>query len=260
MNIALMYHDVVSASPRESGFSVSGADSYKVKALDFENQVSAIAKLNTKNQVTFTFDDGGVGFYNCAAPILEKCGYRGIAFVSTSMIGKEGFMTAEQLRELDSRGHIIASHSHIHQPMHTLDHSVQCSEWKNSIEILSGILGHKVQTGSIPTGYSTKSVVEAARKSGITVLYTSKPDDNGGGYLSVKKTVTGAQNGLELRGRYVIHNSTSVEEITKIATSRMFRMWLHFKWAVLYAIKKLLGKSYSKVKDIILTVIYKESK
>lgn len=49
MCITLMYHDIVSVSPSESGFSVPGADSYKVKALDFENQVSTIAQLNIKN-------------------------------------------------------------------------------------------------------------------------------------------------------------------------------------------------------------------
>lgn len=250
MDIALMYHDIVSVSPRESGFSVSGADSYKVKALDFENQVSAIAKLNTKNQVTFTFDDGGIGFYKYAAPILEKYGYRGIAFVSTSMIGSEGFMTADQICELDARGHIIGSHSHIHQPMHTLEHSVQCSEWKTSINIISDILGHKITIASIPTGYSTNYVISAAHKAGITDLYTSKP----GSVLNHKPSSP------RLLGRYVIHENTSVEHIIRIISSKSYRLRLYCKWALLNVIKKILGKSYSKVKDIILTVIYKESK
>lgn len=72
--IILMYHDVYFESISESGFQNSTAKKYKISAIDFENQVRNIAELAAKgiinkDYVKFTFDDGGISFYNTIAPI-----------------------------------------------------------------------------------------------------------------------------------------------------------------------------------------------
>ena len=43
--------------------------------------------------------------------MLERYGWPGYFFVATDWIGRPGFLNAAQFRELDSRGHVIGSHS-----------------------------------------------------------------------------------------------------------------------------------------------------
>src|SRR5437764_1202238 len=48
-------------------------------------------------------------------------------------------------------------------------------EWEESARVLSNILGDKVRVASVPGGYYSKRVAEAAASSGIEVLFNSEP-------------------------------------------------------------------------------------
>lgn len=72
--------------------------------------------------VSFTFDDGLRDQYEVAAPILEKYGYRGIFSIVTSWIGADdAHMTWDMVRDLQRRGHLVASH--------TINHVTLQKEW-----------------------------------------------------------------------------------------------------------------------------------
>lgn len=64
--------------------------------------------------VSLTFDDGWASQYENARPILERHGMRGTFFVNSGLVGSEGRVTWEQLREMAAAGHEIGGH--------TLDH------------------------------------------------------------------------------------------------------------------------------------------
>ena len=245
--IVFMYHDVYSNSEKESGFQFVTSFPYKVDACKFEKQVKYAYDYCKKNNlpietIEFTFDDGGVSFYTVIAPILEKYGFRGIFFISTSYINKDKFLTDEQIKSLHERGHIIASHSHTHPRNMTLLPAEEIlQEWKTSIKILSDIIGASVSVASIPCGFSSSELIDMAKKAGVTTLYTSIPTN---GYMSYKS--------MELVGRYVILCNTKDSKICSIINSRRTRNLMYIRWKLISLTKSLLGTYYNKIKNIIV--------
>lgn len=227
-----MYHDIVLESDKSSGFQNDSAFQYKVQKGDFEKQVSALKE----DDVEFTFDDGGISFRTIAAPILESNGKRGVFFIATNYIGTPGFLNENQLRELDSRGHLIGSHSCSHpHNMTDLTESEIEREWEESVRKLGNILGHKVEVASIPNGYKNNKILKYAEKAGIKTLWTSDLVDSKFGKM-------------ELKGRYVIHKDTSLEDTIAIAESSVMRLKLKCRWVILSVVKGILGNSYDNVK------------
>lgn len=246
--IVLMYHDVYKETPAESGFQNDSALPYKVKLTQFESQVAAISevcyKMGRKIQdvVEFTFDDGGISFYTEIAPILEKYGLRGIFFISTKHIDTDGFMQKFMIKELSERGHIIGSHSHTHPGnISQLNYNDILEEWVQSAQILSQIIGSDINIASIPNGYYSREVLTACKNAGFEVIYTSKP--------SAKSVII---NGIELKGRYVVHNTVDESFLVGLMSSKLNRMFLSMRYNILYILKRMLGNSYDKVKSRIV--------
>lgn len=245
--IVLMYHDVVRRDCSESGFQNPTALKYKVKAIEFERQVAAIAdylktKRLPKDKIEFTFDDGGVTFLTEAAPILERYGFRGKFFIATSRIDTEGFLTKEQIVELQRRGHIIGAHSHTHpERMSALTEQQIDDEWNTSVRILDGILGGKLACASIPNGYSSAEVLEAMLQAGITEIHTSEPT-----------TACRRHGGAMVKGRYAITDTDTVGSVMKIVDSRFTRIIKAARFRGLALAKTLLGGSYLKIRKTLL--------
>ena len=51
-----------------------------------------------------TFDDGLKDNYSVAGSVLDKYGFTGYFMVSSELIGKEGYMTSSELKDLMNRG------------------------------------------------------------------------------------------------------------------------------------------------------------
>src|SRR5207247_10334893 len=144
-----------------------GADSaiYKLSRETFQNHLNAVAKANPGPLLTF--DDGGVSAYSHIADELEERGWRGYFFIATNWIGKPGFLTSSQIREIRARGHIIGSHSCSHPARmshHTLGDIIH--EWSRSSAVLADILGQQILTASVPGGYYSEKVARAAAIAG----------------------------------------------------------------------------------------------
>jgi len=65
--------------------------------------------------IMLTFDDSHEEHYSVAAPELEKYGFKGVFFVMTIPIGKPRYMTADQIKSLSDRGHVVGCHTWDHQ-------------------------------------------------------------------------------------------------------------------------------------------------
>lgn len=233
-----MYHDIVTASDKTSGFQNKSAFMYKVDVRKFEEQV----KIAQGSDVVFTFDDGGLSLVTEAAPVLEKYGMKGVFFISTKYIDTPGFLTATQVKELELRGHVIGSHSHNHQEnMTVLERDELLFEWKESLRILSDILGHPVTIASIPNGYDSIDVINTAYEAGITELHTSKPTE--------KEEM---RNGCKLIGRYVVHDNMSNDYVASIIKSSSIRKKIYRRWQIINIAKLILGKNYNVVKMFLI--------
>lgn len=235
--ICLMFHDVYDTSPNESGFCGTGPNLYKIDKQKFLSYVEFAS--NSSQNFIFTFDDGGDSFYNEIAPILEKKGKRGIFFIATKFIGQKGFLSSEQIVDLDRRGHIIGSHSHSHKRLSELSDKEIFEEWKKSSDILCSILNHPIEYASIPNGYQSNSVIEMAEKVGYKYLYTSIPT-----------TKIKHHDNIDLIGRFVLTKKSTLHHIRNLQ-SPCFRFSVKQRSFLLMLLQKIMGSYYKKIRNLI---------
>ena len=73
--------------------------------------------FKNKPGIMITFDDGFAGNYYSAYPILQKHGFTGYYFVSTGLVGQNGYMDSMQLKEMINNNHIVGCHTYTHHRM-----------------------------------------------------------------------------------------------------------------------------------------------
>lgn len=189
--VSLLYHDVVANEEfSSSGFRGGDADIYKLRREAFDAHLAAVSAVahptatdvervlggTPERAVLFTFDDGGVGAIRDAAPALEARGWRGLFYIATDWIGRAGFLDAAQIRELHRNGHAIGSHSCSHPTrMSHLPPAQMRAEWRDSVRRLEDLLGAPVRTASVPAGFYSRRVADAAFEGGVTILFNSEP-------------------------------------------------------------------------------------
>ena len=237
--VSLLFHDVYASDPHESGFRLPAADRYKLSIPDFEAQLDGLWEASAQ----LTFDDGGISYYTVVADRLEMVGLRGRCFVSTDFIGERGFLSAAQIRELDSRGHVIGTHSASHPPRFSaLTPARMRDEWANSRRRLEDLLGRAVTVGSVPGGYFSIDVARAAAQTGLRTLFTSEP--------TAKASVV---DECALIGRFTIRRGHPHDMARRfVAAPPWARCSAWVGWNAKALVKPVLGASYARVADWIL--------
>lgn len=108
--------------------------------------------------VILTFDDGYEDNYTTLLPILEEYGIRANVFMVTNMIGREGYLTWDELRDMQNRGIEIGSHTADHLPLPNLPADVQEKEVHLSKLLLEWNGIKTVFHFSYPNGAYTKEL------------------------------------------------------------------------------------------------------
>jgi len=122
-----------------------------------------------------TFDDGNLSDFERAFPLLSEFGYAATFFITTDLIGTDGYMTAEQIALLNQSGMSVQSHAKTHKFLDEMDEKELRLELQESKEILEGITGKPVTALSIPGGRFNDQVVTCARNLGYEKVFTSFP-------------------------------------------------------------------------------------
>ena len=102
-----------------------------------------------EKKILITIDDAFQSFYEVAWPFLKKNKIPFILFVSTEPVGNQGYMTWEQIKEIEKENFaIIGHHSHSHE--YLIDKTNQ--DFINDIETANKIFNKKI--GYIPNLFS----------------------------------------------------------------------------------------------------------
>ena len=256
--ISILYHDVVNeAEADRSGFPGSDANIYKLEPDDFEDHLCAIDRafggkpisvesydgvLDGKS-LLLTFDDGGESAYPLIAELLARHGWIGHFFITAGFVGRPGFVTKHDIRELRARGHVIGSHSFTHPPrMSACSEREIYEEWHRSTSFLSDVLGEPVHTASVPGGYFSSRVARAAAMAGIKYLFISEPTVG-----------CHAQQGCLIFGRYTIWRGMTAEVAAEIAVGRRVPRWKQWLWWNTKKVAKMVGgDSYVRIRKSLL--------
>jgi peptidoglycan/xylan/chitin deacetylase (PgdA/CDA1 family) len=217
-----MYHDVVpEGEPDASGFPGAGPARYKLDSSSFEEHLRALEALGRPAATPFdpasdragawalTFDDGGSSAREIGARLAEH-GWRGHFFVTTDLIGRPGFLSAQDVLALHDLRHVVGTHSCSHpKRMSALPWETIVEEWRRSAERLSELLGSPVDIGSVPGGYYSVEVGRAAAAAGLRVLFTSEP-------VSATRRVEGCL----VVGRFAVLRGMPAETVAALAAGR----------------------------------------
>jgi peptidoglycan/xylan/chitin deacetylase (PgdA/CDA1 family) len=248
MPFALLYHDVAPAGQDDaSGFPGAGAARYKLTPAAFAAHLDAVAAAAPAPLLTF--DDGGASAYDPVAGLLEAKGWRGHFFVPTDYVGRPGFLTAAQVRELRRRGHALGSHSCSHpERMSRCPRRRLVEEWRRSAAALADLLGEPVTSASVPGGFYSRAVAEAAAEAGLTLLFNSEP------------TTRARQVGVcRVLGRYTVYRGMSAEDAAALAGGRLGpRLRQALLWNVKKVAKAVGGRAYLRLRRGLLRRAYGE--
>ena len=261
--IAIMYHDVVERDGwDDSGFPGADAALYKLGREQFAAHLEAIAAVvgqpptivsksptvpkspdERQTPLFLTFDDGGRSAYRSIAGMLEAYGWRGHFFVTAGRLDAPTFLSAREARELHERGHCIGSHSLTHPAR--MSHCTPAElrrEWTESIEVLSDALGERVRTASVPGGYYSRAVAEAAEAAGLETLFTSEPT------LRVRRV-----GNCLVYGRYTVQRWMSPQTAAALAAGRVApRLRQSVYWNAKKATKAVGGEYYLRLRRALL--------
>lgn len=253
--ITLAYHDVVEGGYASSGFQSPDANLYKLSRAAFTEHLAAFQRRGLSvgmagepareqgTAVLLTFDDGGASGLECIAGLLEERGWRGHFFIASDYIGRPGFLNAAQIRELRRRGHAVGSHSRSHPArISKLPRKELVSEWRDSVEALSEIVGEAVEMGATPGGFYSREVAAAAARAGIRILFNSEP--------TVRESAVGD---CRVLGRYSITRKHSAEEAAAIAGGDRGPRWRQYLfWNAKKALKTAGGEYWLEMRRRIL--------
>ena len=113
--------------------------------------------------VYLTFDDGYADFYTDAFPLLVRYGAKATVFLITDWIGAEGYLTGEQIREIQASGLVeFGSHTASHPHLSALPEEAMRDELAASKAALEAILGQPVTSLCYPYGDADDRVQKAA--------------------------------------------------------------------------------------------------
>ena len=158
--LAIMYHR----------FNESSYPSTNIQMDIFKNQIEIIKSTNyvfsdpskfiknfhipKKNkEILITIDDGFESFYIEAWPYLKKNKIPFILFISTEPVGKKGYMTWKQIREIESENFaFIGHHSHTHNYLVDTTNDLFIKDIEQANKIFLKELGHIPNLFSYPFG------------------------------------------------------------------------------------------------------------
>jgi peptidoglycan/xylan/chitin deacetylase (PgdA/CDA1 family) len=122
---------------------------------------------------TITFDDGNASDLRHGAPELEKRGLRGAFFICANRIGRPGYLSTADLRELVSRGHTVGSHGRKHLPWPELDDTALHDEAVTAAHEIAAASGAAVTQVAIPFGRYDRRVLGKLNRAGYARVYSS---------------------------------------------------------------------------------------
>jgi peptidoglycan/xylan/chitin deacetylase (PgdA/CDA1 family) len=188
--VFLMYHELAIAG-QPLCQSDPGYTRYCVRQEDFSAQmrwlqesgrrgisVSEVLSRRAPQAVVITFDDGCATDLRIAAPQLKERGFGATFYITLGFLGKPGFLTAAEVRELSDAGFEIGCHSRTHPYLPDLDGKGLEEEIVGAKKELEQIIGRRVQHFSCPGGRYDQRVVDVARQGGYQSLATSRPHAN----------------------------------------------------------------------------------
>ena len=123
-----------------------------------------------------SWDDGSILDLK-VAEVLEKYKLPGIFYIVCDWVGKQGYLSWDQIKDLDKRGFEIGSHTLSHPTDLKMTYEDQLfAEVHISKDILENVLGHSIKSFCYPRGRADERIKEMVVEAGyLNARGTGKP-------------------------------------------------------------------------------------
>lgn len=139
-----------------------------------------------------TFDDGFLGVYDHAAPVLAELNWPATVFLVSQLIGQRDtwceshnpsgvtypLLEATHIRELRAQRFTFHSHTRTHADLPTLDDEALASQLSGARDDLQALLGETVEYLAYPYGHYDDRVLRAAQAAGYRAAFSVQPGFN----------------------------------------------------------------------------------
>jgi peptidoglycan/xylan/chitin deacetylase (PgdA/CDA1 family) len=137
-----------------------------------------LAAQADNGMVMLNFDDGTADHAVHVFPLLQAERVPGVFFISTSKIGRDGYLTHAQVGELAAAGHDIECHGHSHRRMDRMSTDELEQELKTSTGLIREWTGRAPRILAPPGGFFNQAVRDAALRHGMATLRTMRWNTN----------------------------------------------------------------------------------
>lgn len=140
----------LSVSPQklEEQLAWLAENGYQTAAMDFFGNPQPVSF----KPIILTFDDGYQDAYDSALPILQKYKMVGTFYLIVDKIGTPGYLTWEEIAQMQKSGMVFGSHTLTHPDLRNLPEKDLENEIRASQEILEKKLGVAVTDFCYPSG------------------------------------------------------------------------------------------------------------
>lgn len=155
--------------------------------------------------IVLTLDDGYVDNYINALPVLKEFNFKATVFMITSCIDRDKrYLTSAQLKEMDSSGMDIESHTISHPELNKLSYDKQLAELKDSKAVLEKFLNREVPYLAYPYGKFNDDTLKITEALGYKMAFSTIT-----GYAS-------KSNGLYKLHRLYVSNDYSMDHFKRM--------------------------------------------
>ena len=158
--------EVYNVPPAEFSAQLDYLQAEGYTAITLENFVQAVRGYRPlpPKPIVLTFDDGYEDNYSTMLPILEAHQMTAVVFVITNELGRPGYLTFDELKDMQRRGIEIGSHTSDHLPLTTLDETTRLRQIRESKIFLEWGGLKPICSLSYPNGAFSPEIIEILRQ------------------------------------------------------------------------------------------------
>ncbi len=188
MTPIIMYHHIddraqqwkLSVSPTSFEKQMRYFKDHHYYVMSLEDYINHLKKGDAvpRKSVIITFDDGYKNNYTNALPILKKYNFPATFFIQVDGIGRDDYMTREQVQDLLDNGFTIGSHTVHHGFLPNLNTDEKIAEITTSKALLENMLGVDINLFSYPGGGFDSESRDITIAAGYTGAVATHPGPN----------------------------------------------------------------------------------
>lgn len=176
-SMILMFHHIgVDEKERISSCALS-KEKFEAICRNYSGMVKGVDEsLRKNNCISFTFDDGFTDLYSVAYPIMKMYQIPFTVFIIEEFIGKSGYMTLEQIKELVANPLVeIGSHGYSHKNLTELYEEEIVDEILGTKERLESLFQTKIDKFAYSHGQYNVACLSCVKSYDTAYAADSKP-------------------------------------------------------------------------------------